>query len=280
MASLLSTVTATTTETANRKRRSSPVFPSSEPAGPSSDGSFFASRKRYGEESDDDAPQPRRPVTGKKPRVSEATVVPDDTFGGDWNMDAENDDVHVKEEQLSDGEEMHMAVKPRTALTSAATKLNQPRRQVVNSSSVKHVKAEATPSTPTPISGQVKAEPPSPISAVRKPRPAAPAANGAAHWSTVQQSLDPKVKELEEVKPPVGNVKSENVLEADGTLKLFWLDQMELDGAVHLVGKVLDRNTGRYVSACLSINGIERNLFVKPRPKRVRELTSLCKDDS
>ena len=88
------------------------------------------------------------------------------------------------------------------------------------------------------------------------------------------------MKELEEVKPPVGNVKSENVLEADGTLELFWLDQMELDGAVHLVGKVLDRNTGRYVSACLSINGIERNLFVKPRPKRVRELTSLCKDDS
>jgi DNA polymerase alpha subunit A len=87
----------------------------------------------------------------------------------------------------------------------------------------------------------------------------------------VQESLDPKVKELDEVKAPVGSVKAENVLEPDGTLKLFWLDQMEMDGVVHMVGKVLDRNTGRYVSACLSVNGIERNLFVKPRPKRVRK---------
>ena len=273
MASLLSSVTATTAETA-RKRRSSPDFPSSsDPIGPSSDGSFFASRKRYGQESDDETPPPRRAVYSKKPRVSEATVVPDEnTFGGERDLDM--DDVHVKEERLSDGEDLDMAVKPRAALTSAATKLNQPRRQVVNSTSVKHVKAESIPSTPTPASGLLKAEPPSPISAMRKPRPTpGPSgnANGAKHWSTVQESLDPKVKELDEVKAPVGNVKSENVLEPDGSLKLFWLDQMEMDGVVHMVGKVLDRATNRYVSACLSINGIERNLFVKPRAKRVRE---------
>lgn len=273
MASLLSSVTATTAE-ASRKRRSSPDFPSSsDPVGPSSDGSFFASRKRYGQESDDEVPAPRKIVNTKKPRVSEATIVPDENaYGGDYDVDME--DAQVKAEPMSDGEdfEMDMAVKPRSALSSAATKLNQPRRQVVNSTSVKHVKAESIPATPTPSSGLIKAEPPSPISAVRKPRPTpGPSANGAKHWSTVQESLDPKVKELDEVKAPVGSVKAENVLEPDGTLKLFWLDQMEMDGVVHMVGKVLDRNTGRYVSACLSVNGIERNLFVKPRPKRVRK---------
>jgi DNA polymerase alpha subunit A len=92
----------------------------------------------------------------------------------------------------------------------------------------------------------------------------------------VQEELAPKAasaksNELDEVRAPVGNVKPENVIEEDGSVRIFWLDQMELDGVVHLVGKVLDRNTGRYVSACVSVGGIKRNLFVKPRAKRVRK---------
>jgi DNA polymerase alpha subunit A len=279
MASLLSSVTATTNETISaRKRRSSPDFPSSDPAMPSSDSSFFSAgaRKRYGQESDDEVYPPRRSITGKKPRVSDATVVPNENEYTDHRMDMDMDvdmgmdreagvDSMVKEERISDAEEdVDMEIKPRTALTSAATKLNQPRRKVVNSTAVKHVK-------PEPIATKVKAEPESPV---KKPVHIAPTTtkpvpNGSAHWSTVQEDI--KSGELEQVRAPVGSVKPENVLEEDGTLRIFWLDQMEQDGVVHLVGKVLDRNTGRYVSACLSINGIKRNLFVKPRAKRVRE---------
>ena len=97
--------------------------------------------------------------------------------------------------------------------------------------------------------------------------------NGAAHWSSVQETLEKQVKssELDVVKAPTGSVKVENVIEEDGTVRMFWLDQMEQDGVVHLVGKVLDRQTNKYVSACVSVNGIKRNLFVKPRAKRFRE---------
>ena len=58
-------------------------------------------------------------------------------------------------------------------------------------------------------------------------------------------------------------------LEEDGTLRFFWLDYQEESGVVSLVGKVLDKSTGRYVSACVSIQGIQRNLFVLPRPQQM-----------
>ncbi len=59
------------------------------------------------------------------------------------------------------------------------------------------------------------------------------------------------------------------------TLRMYWLDFHESErGVVHLIGKVLDRATGRYVSACVSVDGIQRNLFVLPRPTRVGESAS------
>lgn len=273
MASLLSSVTATAAEPA-RKRRSSPEMPSSDAAAPSSDSSFFGGvKKRYGQESDDEDYPRRRNGVGKKPRVSDMTIVPDEIqpdYGGmDPDLSLQVDEPMVKEEVVSDGDE-EMEIKPKAApLLSAATKLNGQagvRRKVVNSTSVKHVIPK-----PEPIS--VKAEPDTPV----KPRTGAelkPTPNGAAHWSAVQDSLVGQVKtsELDAVKAPVGSIKVENVIEKDGSLRIFWLDQMEMDGVVHLVGKVLDRQSNKYVSACLSINGIKRNLFVKPRVKRYRKL--------
>jgi DNA polymerase alpha subunit A len=81
----------------------------------------------------------------------------------------------------------------------------------------------------------------------------------------------PKTNELDEVKAQIGSVKAENVLEEDGSLRIFWLDHMEQDGVIHLVGKVVDRASGKFVSACLSVQGIKRNLFVKPRARRFRK---------
>jgi hypothetical protein len=52
------------------------------------------------------------------------------------------------------------------------------------------------------------------------------------------------------------------------TLRMYWLDYLETNGVVHLIGKALDKLTGRYISCCVSIHGIERNLFVLPRSRR------------
>ncbi|KAG8945626.1 DNA-directed DNA polymerase alpha catalytic subunit pol1 [Tulasnella sp. 424] len=60
-----------------------------------------------------------------------------------------------------------------------------------------------------------------------------------------------------------------NALEEDGSLRFFWLDYLELDGKLYFVGKVLDRGADgkkkNWVSCCVTVDGIERNLFVRPR---------------
>ncbi|QRW17153.1 DNA polymerase II large subunit [Rhizoctonia solani] len=63
-------------------------------------------------------------------------------------------------------------------------------------------------------------------------------------------------------------------LEEDGSLRMFWLDYLELDSRLYLVGKVIDKaqsteKVTKWASCCVAIEGIERNLFVLPRKYRM-----------
>ena len=248
MASLLSSVTATTSTSAAAHHRSSPEPPSSEPAEPSSDSSFFSSRKRY---TDEHSPYPR------KSRVSEVTVKRELDVENVPYPDVDMDEAVVKAEPIDedDDEEMRVTAKPLVTGHRANGANGASRRRVVNSSSVKVVKADLVPprSEPTP----------------KSPSPNGKIVPGAQHWSAVQEALiAPKTSELDEVKAHIGNVKPENVLEGNGDLHMYWLDFMEEGGVVHLIGKVMDRASSKWVSACVSISGIQRNLFVKPRRTR------------
>ncbi|KAF9469285.1 DNA polymerase alpha catalytic subunit [Collybia nuda] len=59
-----------------------------------------------------------------------------------------------------------------------------------------------------------------------------------------------------------------SALEPDGSLRFFWLDYLELDGKLYFIGKLKDKVTGAWVSCCVTVDNIERNLFVLPREKR------------
>lgn len=59
------------------------------------------------------------------------------------------------------------------------------------------------------------------------------------------------------------------VLEEDGSLHFYWLDYLENDGKVYFIGKVIDKETNGYVSCCVTVEGIERNLFVLPRQQHL-----------
>jgi DNA polymerase alpha subunit A len=65
------------------------------------------------------------------------------------------------------------------------------------------------------------------------------------------------------------NTSSASVLEDDGSLRFFWLDYLELDGRLYFTGKVKDKTTGTWVSCCVTVENIERNLYVLPRNKQV-----------
>ncbi|KAI8588729.1 DNA polymerase family B-domain-containing protein [Geranomyces variabilis] len=64
-----------------------------------------------------------------------------------------------------------------------------------------------------------------------------------------------------------GVTASFDVLEADGSLRMFWFDATEVDGVVYLFGKVENKANGSFISCCCVVNNIQRNVFVLPRDK-------------
>ncbi|PWY98143.1 hypothetical protein BCV70DRAFT_202315 [Testicularia cyperi] len=67
--------------------------------------------------------------------------------------------------------------------------------------------------------------------------------------------------------PAAGKIRA---FEADKSLFFYWLDYLEGEnGVVYLIGKVKDKETGRYVSCCLTVNGIERCVFLLPRARQL-----------
>ncbi|KAG6904462.1 hypothetical protein DXG01_009712 [Tephrocybe rancida] len=57
---------------------------------------------------------------------------------------------------------------------------------------------------------------------------------------------------------------SVSALEPDGSLRFFWLDYLEHDRKLYFVGKLKDKTSGVWVSCCITVEGIQRNLFILP----------------
>jgi len=62
-----------------------------------------------------------------------------------------------------------------------------------------------------------------------------------------------------------------NAMEKDGNLRFFWYDHVEQDGKLILFGKVKEKDSGKFVSASVVVDGIERCLFLLPRPGKKSE---------
>ena len=62
-----------------------------------------------------------------------------------------------------------------------------------------------------------------------------------------------------------------SALEDDGSFRFFWLDYLEHEGALYFVGKTLDKNTNSFVSCCVTVANLQRNLFILPRPYQLDE---------
>ncbi|ORZ24563.1 DNA polymerase family B-domain-containing protein [Absidia repens] len=57
------------------------------------------------------------------------------------------------------------------------------------------------------------------------------------------------------------------LLETDGSLRFWWYDAYEHRerGSVYLFGKVFNKDNNSYVSCCVAVQNIERNVFILPR---------------
>ena len=61
------------------------------------------------------------------------------------------------------------------------------------------------------------------------------------------------------------------LLEEDGSLRFYWLDYLEHEGKLYFIGKAQDKKTKTWVSICVTVENLERNLFVLPRERQMEE---------
>ncbi|KAI8907620.1 DNA polymerase family B-domain-containing protein [Powellomyces hirtus] len=98
----------------------------------------------------------------------------------------------------------------------------------------------------------------------------APETAGCRGWMAIKDTV--KVHNIEHSQATQDFTQSKtagslNVMEEDGSLRMFWFDATEMNGVVYLFGKVQNKNDGNYVSCCAIVQNIQRNVFILPRAK-------------
>lgn len=114
---------------------------------------------------------------------------------------------------------------------------------------------------------------------LRVPRPAKPAAKKEEEeehpsWLSVYDSLavagDESFGTIKTAgaaaQPKTSDVSA---LEDDGSFRFFWLDYLEHEGVLFFFGKTFDKTSKTYVSCCVTVNNLQRNLFVLPRERQL-----------
>ncbi|KAG9284047.1 hypothetical protein G9A89_022821 [Geosiphon pyriformis] len=83
-------------------------------------------------------------------------------------------------------------------------------------------------------------------------------------------SLDPSTLNnvFTNTNPSIGVFDIADIVENDGTLKMFWLDAFENNGVLYLIGKVFSKAARHFVSCCVQVLGMERSVFFLPRAYR------------
>ena len=100
------------------------------------------------------------------------------------------------------------------------------------------------------------------------------AESGTPAWLSVYDSLSTTTSDSLEPLATASTsttIKDTSVLEPDGSLRFFWLDYLELDGKIYFTGKLRDKITGAWHSCCVTVEGLQRNLFALPREKMVEQ---------
>ncbi|KAF2729033.1 DNA polymerase alpha catalytic subunit A [Polyplosphaeria fusca] len=97
--------------------------------------------------------------------------------------------------------------------------------------------------------------------------PSTVAAIDASSWNQVTSKLN-VMSSPAPTTTGVGKMKAEHALEADGSLRMFWIDYVEINGSLCLFGKVKDKNTGGYASCFVKVDNILRKLYFLPREYR------------
>ncbi|KAJ2789113.1 DNA-directed DNA polymerase alpha catalytic subunit pol1, partial [Coemansia guatemalensis] len=86
-------------------------------------------------------------------------------------------------------------------------------------------------------------------------------------WMDVQLAMTDAVGEnaMDCAPQDVAMDCSPHTAPADGELMFFWLDMLEKNGTLYVIGKTPGGAGGELESCCVKVTGIERNVFLLPR---------------
>lgn len=110
---------------------------------------------------------------------------------------------------------------------------------------------------------------PSPESS--SPTRPAPEAVDASAWNNVTTKLNVLSSSPATETASHGKLQSQDVLEDDGSLRIFWMDYTEVNGSLCLFGKIKNRTNGKYASCFVKVDNILRKLYFLPREYRHRK---------
>ncbi|KAJ5368598.1 DNA polymerase alpha catalytic subunit [Penicillium cataractarum] len=89
-------------------------------------------------------------------------------------------------------------------------------------------------------------------------------------WNDIQSKLNVLSSPAPEMRS-FGKLRAQDVVEEDGSLRMFWLDYTEVNGSLCLFGKVKNKQNGSYASAFVKIDNILRKLYFLPREYRHKQ---------
>ncbi|RAH40530.1 DNA-directed DNA polymerase alpha catalytic subunit POL1 [Aspergillus brunneoviolaceus CBS 621.78] len=89
-----------------------------------------------------------------------------------------------------------------------------------------------------------------------------------ASWNDVRSKLNVLSSPAHSEMRTFGKLRPQDVVEEDGSLRMFWLDFTEVNGSLCLFGKVKNKQTGSYASAFVKVDNILRKLYFLPRENR------------
>lgn len=90
-----------------------------------------------------------------------------------------------------------------------------------------------------------------------------------ASWNNVRDKLNVLSSPAPEMHS-FGKLRAQDVVEEDGSLRMFWLDYTEVNGSLCLFGKVKNKQTGAFASAFVKVDNVLRKLYFLPRETRTK----------
>lgn len=109
-----------------------------------------------------------------------------------------------------------------------------------------------------------------------------PKAEPPKAWMQVLENIAPSPPLSPKAEPEFireGSPSDSPLYDDEGNVRFYWIDSMEENGKVILFGKTFDNDQKKWQSTSVTVEGIQRNLFILPNSERLDENNNIKDED-